>query len=99
MDRCKMSLPVATVAPVHTFRGSLGHYLCLLCTSLPNQPVWFGQLTAERAKSNEIRCKLPFFKKYWFKMTNMDVPPAGGYQFPMVRYTDRDEEMKKDVSL
>ena len=43
--------------------------------------------------------QIAFFQKYWFKMTNMDVPPAGGYQFPMVRYTDMDEEMKKDVSL
>lgn len=32
-------------------------------------------------------------------MTDMDVPPAGGYQFPMVRYTDMEEDMKKDVSL
>ena len=32
-------------------------------------------------------------------MTDMDVPPAGGYQFPMVRYTDMEEDMKKDVSF
>ena len=32
-------------------------------------------------------------------MTDTDVAPAGGYQFPMVRYTDMDEDMKKEVSL
>ena len=31
-------------------------------------------------------------------MTDTDVAPAGGYQFPMVRYTDMDEDMKKEVS-
>jgi len=30
-------------------------------------------------------------------MADMDSAPPGGYQFPMVRYTDMDEDMKKEV--
>ena len=53
--------------------------------TLPTSLVW----TADSSKSITGSCK----------MTDMDVPPAGGYQFPMVRYTDMEEDMKKDVSL
>ena len=47
--------------------------------------------------------QIAFFQKYWFKMTDMDVPPAGGYQFPMVRYIYRhewgDEERRKSIKV
>jgi hypothetical protein len=31
------------------------------------------------------------------RMAETETAPAGGYQFPMVRYTDMEEEMKKEV--
>ena len=32
------------------------------------------------------------------RMAEMETAPPGGYTFPMVRYTDMDDEMKKEVS-
>ena len=60
-----------------------------------------NQFGLDRSKevTNLKDCKISLFQKYCCAMTDMDVPPVGGYQFPMVRYTDMDEDMKKEVSL
>ena len=33
------------------------------------------------------------------RMADTDTAPPGGYQFPMVRYTDMDEDMQKEVII
>ena len=57
----------------------------------------FG-LDRSTGATNLKKHKIFLFQKYWCAMTDTDVPPVGGYQFPMVRYTDMDEDMKKEVS-
>merc|ERR1712037_624028 len=49
------------------------------------------QHSSRRRKSSHSR------KDQSCEMTDTDVAPAGGYQFPMVRYTDMDDDMKKEV--
>merc|ERR1712129_299633 len=40
-----------------------------------------------------------FVSDYTAMMADTDSAPPGGYQFPMVRYTDMDEDMKKEVII
>ena len=94
-DFSKRSLPVATVAPVHTLVAPSD--ITCVCSAPPYLTNQFGLDSWQLKEHNWKQSTL--FQKYCCKMTDMDVPPAGGYQFPMVRYTDMEEDMKKDVSL
>merc|ERR1712018_471471 len=56
--------------------------------------VWKAQ---HRSSRSEEEPRQTFQKHFSCGMADTDIAPAGGYQFPMVRYTDMDEDMKKEV--
>ena len=80
------------------FSGTASSHLLWLTSTIPVHTNQFGlDLAQEQQISRSLGDNL-LFQKYHCGMTDTDVAPAGGYQFPMVRYTDMDEDMKKEVS-
>ena len=63
----------------------------------PTSLVWTGAQEQQISRSLPENLLIPETSSC--RMADTDVAPAGGYQFPMVRYTDMDEDMKKEVSL